>query len=156
MSYYGPLPWQSLASKERYWRREEKKALRARGLKVPKLAQIGLVELAAISVPDWARSKAIRGLALTDKSVWLSRVPARRLMREDEAAGGKPKIAWTTYRRCKICQRPLLGLEAERRQQLDKKWEGARILCGPDCSSYESAIIESQQQVNRQHTRKGK
>lgn len=148
--YWGPLPHQSLASKERYWLREEKKALRARGLKVPKLAQVGLVELAAISVPDWARSKAIRGLTLTDTSIWLSRVPARRLMREDEAAGGKPKVAWTTYRRCKICQRPLLSLEAERRQQLDKRFEGERAICGPDCVEYEQANIAAKLQGKRQ------
>lgn len=154
--YWGPLPHQSLASKERYWRRQEKKALRARGLKVPKLTQVGLVELAAISVPEWARSKAIRGLTLTETSVWISRVPARRLMREDEAAGGKPKVAWTTYRRCKICQRPLLGLEAERRHQLDKRFEGARAICGPDCVEVEQAIIEEHQQGKSQHNWKGK
>lgn len=150
MPYFGPTPYQSLASRERYWRREEKKALRARGLKVPKLAQVGLVELAAISVPDWARSKAIRGLTLTETSIWLSRVPARRLIREDEAAGGKAKVAWTTYRRCKICQRPLLGLEAERRQQLDKKYEGERAICGPDCVEYEQANIAAKLQGKRQ------
>lgn len=154
--YFGPIPYVSLSGYERIRRRAEKKNLKARGIPYPKLASIGLIELTAITVPEWAKAKRIKGLTITDTSVWLRRISARKLESEDRAAGGKPRITFTEMRSCKICKRLLLGQDAEWRQRLDKKWEGFRIPCGPDCVGIERDNIDFSQQQKLARQRKGK
>lgn len=126
--------------RSRIWRREEDREFaRNCGFKLPILKQIALVELDAIYVPAWARARAIKGLTITDSTVWLKRIAANRLCREDREAGGTPKLTIESYRRCNICKRVLLGPEAEARFDLDRRFEGQRITCGPDCAELEKA-----------------
>src|SRR5580698_799785 len=118
--------------RERQYRREARRTARSLGFRLPTLAQVALVELDAIYVPDWALKKAIRGLTVTNSSVWLRRIAANLLARIDREAGGTPKVTPTAYRRCPMCDRALLGVEAEQRFELDKKWTGNQTPCGPD------------------------
>lgn len=140
--------------REREIRRAARRNYKARGAKFPRLATIGFVELDAIKVPEWAWFKAVPGLTRTDKSIWLRRILARELFREDQEAGGNPKITFTYWRPCKICKRSLVGPEAEHRWHLDRKWEGFRIPCGPDCIEIERANLESREK--RRHPKLAK
>lgn len=140
---------------ERRIRRVARQNYKARGQTFPRLATIGFVELTAIKVPEWAWAKKIPGLEDTDRSVWLRRILARELFREDEDAGGSPKITFTYWRPCKICKRSLIGPEAEHRWDLDRKWEGSRIPCSPDCCEVEASHIEFRQQLKTARQRKG-
>jgi hypothetical protein len=94
---------------------------------------IALVELDAIPVPAWAIRKAIRGLTITASSVWLRRQAAAYLVNLDEDVGGHPKVTPASFRRCGICQRALIGVEAEMRGEQDRKWMGEQVPCGPEC-----------------------
>ena len=94
---------------------------------------IGLVELDAITVPEWARRKAIPGLTITETSVWLGRIAANALARFDRESGGEPRLTIAAYRPCKVCGRARLGEDAEARWELDRKYEGWRLPCGPEC-----------------------
>ena len=119
--------------RERNQRHADRRDRAARGLSTPKVHQIALVELDLITVPDWARQKAIKGLSITETSIWLRRIAANKLASLDIEAGGCPRLTPTAYRRCKQCGRPLLGVDAEGRLDLDRKFEGDRIPCGPEC-----------------------
>ena len=92
-----------------------------------------MVELSALTVPEWARKKAIRGLTITDTKVWLGRIAANFLARLDREAGGVSRITLSEYRRCGICDRPLLGVEAVERFEQDRRFAGEFTKCGPDC-----------------------
>jgi hypothetical protein len=92
------------------------------------LRQIGGVELTG-PLPQWAREKAIKGLTLTESSVWLSRKYARKLYRESPGA----KLTMTWYRPCKLCGRVLIGIEAKIRAELDQKRDGRKLPCAADC-----------------------
>lgn len=130
----GPL-WR----RERAARRLDKTLRRMWKRSVPTLKTIGLVELTAIPMPEWARKKAVKGLTLTDSSVWLRRIAANFLARMDREAGGSPGLTTTEYRRCRLCGQPLLGPEAVARWELDRKIEGHRLPCSPACLEMERA-----------------
>jgi hypothetical protein len=123
------------------WRRsrdrnnELERVRRTFGWSAPRLTQIALVELDRIYVPAWALEKAIRGLTVTPSSVWLRRIAANKLAALDIEAGGTPKLTVSAYRRCQMCDRALLGPEAEARLILDMRFEGEgkRTPCGPGC-----------------------
>jgi hypothetical protein len=95
------------------------------------------VEVTEIELPDWALDAAVPGLSQTATTIWLKRIAARGLARLDRKAGGRPKLTWTRYRWCKVCRRARLGLDAERRWELDKKAGGEGLPCGPDCIELE-------------------
>ena len=105
----------------------------------PRLKQIALVEPEAIDVPAWALAKAVRGLESNRERVWLGRIAANLVARLDRESGGESRITVTSFRRCRICGRSLLGEEAEARVELDLRFEGNRIPCGPDCVELERA-----------------
>jgi hypothetical protein len=126
--YTGPL-WR----RERRLKREDRQRFAVQGATYPTLKQVGLVELDAIYVPDWARAKAVKGLPLTASSVWLRRIAANKLANLDREAGGEPKLTLAWFRRCMLCGRACLGAEAENRLALDRKVNGSQIPCGPDC-----------------------
>lgn len=139
---YPPLDYVS-RHRERELRRQWKREHRARGMTYPKLATIGMVALTAITIPAEMRAKRIKGLTVTDTSIWLRRMAARELMTLDEQAGGQPRVTWTNYRPCWICKRPLIGLEADHRFRLDLKFEGFRIPCSPECPELERVRLDS-------------
>ena len=130
-----PRPiWQRTAEqRDRAARRLDRERRKARGLSTPRLRTILLVELDAISMPAWARRKAIRGLTITASTVWLGRIDGRVLERLDRQCGGHPKVTSERYRRCRVCKRPLLGLDAEHRLELDRRWAGDGTPCSQEC-----------------------
>lgn len=128
--------------RERAARKIDRERRAARGMATPRLRTVMLVELDAIPMPEWARRKAIQGLTLTESSVWLGRIAGRILEREDQRAGGSPRVTVERYRPCRVCKRPLLGLDAERRLELDRKWNGERIPCGPECAEIQAARLK--------------
>lgn len=89
-------------------------------------------------MPAWAQSKGIRGLNGSADSLWTGRITATKLMRLDTEAGGSPKLTTSPYRRCGVCGRVLLGVMAEARFELDRKFEGHRTPCGPECVEVET------------------
>lgn len=111
-------------------------------MRAPRLKQIALVEPELIPVPDWALRKAIKGLTSDRNKVWLGRIAANLLARLDREVGGNPKLTVTSYRACRLCGRVLLGAEAEARFEQDRKFEGHRAPCGPDCVETERALKE--------------
>lgn len=134
---YDPEPaWR----RERRWRKEDRAIAKAVGWRLPILVRVALVELDVIRVPDWARKKAIKGLTVTESSVWLRRIAANKLAQLDRECGGRPKVTPEDFRRCHLCDRPLLGSDAATRFDLDRKFEGHRIPCGPDCVALEAAL----------------
>ncbi len=130
---YVPQPEVPFWQRERAQRREVRNLFRQWHLKLPRLQTVFLVELDQIYVPAWARAKAVKGLTVTASTVWLKRIAATALAALDREAGGDPMLTRTSYRRCGICGRALLGAEAEARWELDKQSEGHRLPCGPDC-----------------------
>ena len=139
---YPPLDHVS-PREERRLRREWKAEYKARGMQYPRLHTLGFVELDRIKVPEWAWYKRIKGLTADDKHIWLRRILARELFREDQDAGGHPKITFAPYRPCKICKRPLIGPEAEQRFLLDLTYAGKYSICGPDCVETERIMLEA-------------
>lgn len=122
-----------LWKRERERKRQDRLHFHRQGRSCPTLKTAVLVELAAIYAPAWAQAKAIRGLESTASAVWLGRIAAAKLAQLDREAGGTPGLTSAFYRRCQVCERTLLGVEAEARLELDRKLGGEGMPCGPDC-----------------------
>lgn len=147
MVFLGPFWKMSQNQRERTARRADRERRKARGLSTPRVRTILLVELDAIPMPPWAREKAIRGLTITDRSVWLGRIDGRMLERLDRDAGGQPKVTSELCRRCRICRRALLGFDAQHRLELDRRWCGDGTPCSPEC--VEIAAARQKRKGNR-------
>ena len=117
------------------WRRPLRQAMKASGVVPPTRQWIWSVEPKAIRVPDWAREVSVRGLTQLEGQIWLWPVDAKQLVAEDRAQGGRPRVNVTEVRFCKLCSRPLVGVEAARRRQLDLSGPGGRFLpCALSCT----------------------
>ena len=152
--------------RERGARRQYRRNARAWGIRTPKLAAVWLVAPERIAIPDWARAKAVAGLKAPEGAVWLRRMAAKFLAALDEAAGGRPRITETVYRRCGRCGRGLIGVEAEMRWEEDRRWEAAKaselrfgadkgrnrnqLPCGPDCAERVEALRRPRGRPRRQ------
>lgn len=86
-----------------------------------------------LEVPDWVSRFAVRGFGTLPRQVWLRPAKAKLLLVLDRAAGGRSEFAKTEFRRCLLCSRPMISVEAEAyRKQLES---GDRsIPCGRDCA----------------------
>jgi hypothetical protein len=57
-----------------------------------------------------------------------------RRARVDRAEGGRPWFAESEYRRCGLCNRPLLDVDAAARRYMDESTTtGKQLPCGADC-----------------------
>lgn len=84
----------------------------------------------SVKTPQWALDRAIKGLM----GFWLKRKDGRRLAKFDQACGGYPIILRVPYRRCDVCNRPLLGEEAtERLLMLETTVGGREVPCSERC-----------------------
>lgn len=135
-------PWAPLVKRERDRRRLERGWAREAGLPLPRLRTVMLVEPEAIHVPQWALEKAVPGLTATREAVWLGRIAAKLLIELDESAGGTPKVTVSCYRRCGLCGRVLLGVEAEQRYSDELHFGGQHTICGPTCVERQRARRE--------------
>ena len=89
-------------------------------------------ELAAI--PDWARKRAIAGLSVSADYVWLDEGDARILAALDRECGGRPQVQEAEFRRCKVCNRPLIGDDATTRRLAEQAGRISYMLpCSSEC-----------------------
>lgn len=116
------------------WRKLKRQALKARGITPAARQFIWSVETTAIPIPEWARKNQVKGLAEQGDRVWLWTYDARKLIADDQMAGGSPIASEVEYRICEVCARPLLGVEAQaRRAQVESGFGARHLACGPDC-----------------------
>jgi hypothetical protein len=110
--------------------------MKARGITPPNRHEVWSVRISELlDMPDWVSSFAIRGLGTLPRQVWLRPWKAKLLLALDRAAGGRSEYSKTEFRRCELCARPLIGIEAERRRKLIESGLLAGTLpCGPDCA----------------------
>lgn len=120
-------------------RREKKRVMRKRGIKPARKLWITCVVVTAIEIPKWASYYSHRAFSRSKQHVWFKgrpRTHAKRLIAEDRAAGGEPEVTTVEYRRCPVCKRPMLGLEAEVRRRIDESWiQGRDVPCSGECKS---------------------
>jgi hypothetical protein len=89
---------------------------------------------ALLDLPDSLFRRAVQGLAISAHQIWLRPKDARRLCALDRAARGGSQVPKTEFKRCDMCARPLLGIEAKQRRKLIETGPTARTLsCGPNC-----------------------
>ena len=123
----------TIRSRRRY-RQEKVEDRRNRGIKIARVQRIRGVRITAIPMPAWAAERRIKGLSFSDSFVWLMPSDARFLMRLDHEAGGDPHCAETEFRRCPVCNRPLIGDDARMRRDLDESAQtGRQKPCGAEC-----------------------
>lgn len=132
----------SLAAYERDIRREQRCRAHSMGRAYPHLRTIGQVIIPS-NIPEWAIAWALPGLTITNTSIWLTKKRARDLFKRATADGLSPQITYTPMRPCRICRRILLGLDAEHRWSLDRKYGGDGIPCDPACAELQWERIDA-------------
>jgi hypothetical protein len=135
-----PTTWRNKwPRQERVQRKERHRVLRGRGIKPAKKQWVICVETTAIEIPGWARAKAEPRLSQSPHRVWFrgrNSGRAKILERQDRQAGGRPELTAVEWRMCPVCDRMLLGLEAEARRKLDESGVLGRTLpCSSTCKS---------------------
>lgn len=77
----------------------------------------------------------MKDFSISTQHIWVrSKKVAEQIAQYDHDKGGPGEIARTEWRRCNICGRILLNLEAERRRkQLESAMTGSQNPCGPNC-----------------------
>lgn len=115
-------------------RRSRHENLRCRQTKATRAHRIICVGLSELAMPEWAHKKRVRGLSMTVSTVWLERKDALFLAARDREVGGDPILSEAEFRRCSVCDRPLLGQDAmARRRTEESSSTGQQIPCGPTC-----------------------
>jgi hypothetical protein len=131
---------------ERVQRKERQRVLRGRGIKPAKKQWVICVETTAIEIPAWARAKAETRLFQSAHRVWFrgrNSGRAKILERQDRQAGGRPEVTAVEYRMCPVCDRMLLGLEAEARRKLDESGVLGRTLpCSSTCKGQDTKGVQ--------------
>jgi len=140
--FHRPTPGPSLEARERAERREARRIAKDRGNTYPHLRTIGHLEIKS-GIPEWCIAWAVPNLTLTNTSIWLGKKYARQLAWHCTKQRIPFRLTWTAWRPCKLCHRFLLGLDAEHRWELDRRYEGHRIPCGPDCLDIHWERIEA-------------
>lgn len=122
---------------ERIERRQKKRMLRNKGVKVAKRQWVTCVQTTAIHIPQWAIDRASKYFSTGPHHVWFrgrSSVHAKQLAFDDREAGGEPELSKIEWRLCPVCRRPLLSLEAEARRRMDESGRFGRLMpCAGEC-----------------------
>lgn len=122
---------------ERCARQARTCTLRRRGIKPARKQWMVCVETTAIEIPGWAREKAEKSLSASAHHVWFRgrrNGRAKILAQQDLAAGGTPEITVMEWRKCSVCGRMLLNLEAEDKRRLDESSPaGRKLACSGEC-----------------------
>ncbi len=120
------------------WRAARREAMKDAGIMPSKRQWAWNVRPQALKMlllPGWVKDVTIRGLGQLPGSVWLWQVDARRLIREDRRAGGRPMVIRAELRHCPQCARPLVGADAEKRRLLNESGpQGVMLPCGANCT----------------------
>ena len=122
-------------------RRVERQAraekLAAEGIKASRRQWVSVVGVTATEIPKWATDDLLPGFPQDERAVWFrgrNNRTARRLYGLDRSRGGRPTFAVMEGRLCSVCDRLLLGSDAERRRLLDESSVTGRTEpCGVDC-----------------------
>lgn len=128
--YYHEKQARRVKRQSRITRRER---LREHGITPARRRRAYLVQLDAITVPEWAQRRALRDLTMSDKHVWLKNTDARFLQRLDEEAGGRPTVDEVEYRICPVCKALTTGATATDRRFLDESFQGRSKPCSSYC-----------------------
>jgi hypothetical protein len=122
-------------SRKPRWRAARRQEMRARGITPPLRWEVWRIRVSPLlSVPDWARQASICGLPCTANEVWLRPRRAKLLLCMDRARGGYSEFTKTEFRRCDLCDRPLVGSEAEKRRlSIEADSSGRALACGENC-----------------------
>ena len=118
------------------WRAAHRRALNASGITTARAMHIINVKPSAIfDIPDSILRSEIPGLPKITGCVWLLPRDAKKLMTLDSRYGGWSKTLRVEFRRCDVCNRPLLGAEAaDRRQVINNSPTARQIPCGDQCA----------------------
>lgn len=112
--------------------------MRFKGVKPAKKQWLTCVETTAIEIPQWALEKAQRDMSSSEHHVWFrgrSSAHSKVLAFQDRQAGGEPEVTVIEWRRCSVCRRMLLSLEAETRRRLDESGKlGRQMPCSGECT----------------------
>jgi hypothetical protein len=115
-------------------RRERRDKLKSMKITPTRRRRVFCVTITAIAMPQWAVDRRIKGLSASPTRIWLSASDARFLMSLDRDEGGHPWFAESEYRRCGLCNRPLLDVDAAARRYMDESTTtGKQLPCGADC-----------------------
>lgn len=87
-------------------------------------------------------TQQVKGLGSRPGWLWLWPTDAKRLIAQVRRAGWQCAVSKVELRHCSVCERPLMGTEAQERRQLDESGPGGRLLpCGPKCREEAAAGI---------------
>lgn len=79
-------------------------------------------------------TQQVKGLGNRPGYLWLWPADAKKLMAQVRRAGWKCDASKVELRHCSVCERPLMGNEAQQRRLLDESGPGGRLLqCGAKC-----------------------
>jgi hypothetical protein len=101
------------------WRAARRREMRERGTPIPNCQEAWNVQVTALlAIPDTILQRALVGFSVLPNSIWLRRGTAKLLIALDRAAGGRSVVTKIEYKRCNLCNRPLIGAEAAKRRLL--------------------------------------
>jgi hypothetical protein len=130
------IRWQTYRGAARQERIARRRELRQRAIVPCRVTMVYRVDLELMEVPEWAVAEAVASRVLRELSrgewhVWLTRRSAKLLLRQ---AGGHGRLTEVEYRICPVCERVLLGEDAEERRRLNEScMTGTQLPCGKDC-----------------------
>jgi len=110
---------------ERASRKTKREYMTRHGLQPPRAQTVYRVQTDAINIPEWAECRAIPGFSREPDVIWVKQRNVAKMIAEyDRAAGGRPSICEFEARRCPLCRRWHLGLDA---QTLRESEEASRL-----------------------------
>ncbi len=112
------------------WRAARRRELKAQGIIPANRQMVWTIVLTVVLLPEWAAKKRVKGL----RDLWVDAAIGKRLLALDRRNGGQPSVTKAEFRRCDLCNRPLLGLEAAaRRAIIETSATGRLAPCSPRC-----------------------
>lgn len=118
----------------RKFRKQQRRELKARGVRPTRTRRAVCVRLVGMEVPAWFLEHRIRHLSATAHTVWLWPRAAKHLEHLADEMGSSATLAEAEFRLCDICGRPLLGEDAEaRRRVVESAVTGRQKPCGAEC-----------------------
>ena len=110
---------------DRASRKLKREWMKRHRLKPTRAQAVYRVQTDAINIPEWAEHRAIPGFSREADVIWVKQRGVAKMIAEyDRAAGGRPSIDPFEARRCPLCRRWHLGLDA---RTLRESEEAARL-----------------------------
>lgn len=118
------------------YRAARKKAMYAEGIIPSRRLEVWVVKVARIEIlPAWLKQRVIPGLKPSaPNQFWLRHLDAAALASFCETVRVAYSLVKTEFKRCELCERPMVGSEAEAyRAQIDSCAKGREKPCGRNC-----------------------